>query len=81
MAKKKKNVINEFGRAGIGLGSAAFTVGLTAGVVEKAGGSAAPIQTVGSFLPVAGVAIGGGLALGSLRGLQEQNKKLKRRQI
>ncbi len=79
MPKKQKNLINEFGRAGLGLGGAAFTIGLTAGVVEKAGGSAAPIQTVGSFLPVAGTAIGGGLVIGSLRGLQEQNKKLRRR--
>ncbi|GAG29186.1 unnamed protein product [marine sediment metagenome] len=80
MAKKKYKPYKNLMRASIGLGGAAIGIGVGSSVVEKAGGSAAPLATLGGYMKPAARVVGGGILINTLMDFKEgTTRKLKRR--
>ena len=66
----------------MGLAGASIGIGLGSSVVEKAGGSAAPLATMGKHLPIAGKVVGGNIMINTLLNFREDiNKKLKKKRL
>lgn len=84
MARRKKSESLGFARPARDIVIGGSILGVGATVVARVGGSTAGqaglgLSAAASFLPIAGVTIGGGLALRQLRRLQGQTER-KRRQ-
>lgn len=75
MTKKQKSY-NELIKAGIGLGATNIGLGLTSSVVEKVGGDAAPLVTLGKVMKPVATITGASVTMDMLQNL---NKKTNRR--
>ena len=76
MPMKRRKPFNDLTEAGLGLGVASVGLGVTAGVIEKIGGDASPISTLGMALKPAATLMGTGAVIGQLK---EIGKKKQRR--
>ena len=77
MAKRKKMAQNEFIGPTIGIVSGATILGIGGSAAVKAGGSAAGMTAMSSFLPSIGGVMGAGLTLRQVKKLEKVSKKRK----
>jgi hypothetical protein len=76
---KQKKIMNNMVSGAVGMTAAGATMGIGGSIIGAAGGNPAVMTGMSSMMPAAGVAMGGGYALGMLGGLANAGKMQKRR--
>lgn len=73
MSKKR---YKRYAKSAIGLGVASVGLGVGSSVIEGAGGSAAPLATMGKYMPTMGKVMGGSILINELGNLSKTTTKL-----